>query len=200
MLHQVIGTNLVNRDPLLPETIRLLDRILKASTYRDLGEIDGALLDGAMSYRARPEAGLPLVRFHIADADPALLAFTGQDVLGFDVLQSRRGGFRLAWRNDLARAFEGQMQVVSRFVARLPTQDLVVEHVVLPMLVRHRVLALWGWITFGGAREAGDLVARLEGPSVLDRAKRSPLAALPSGEVRRARSGPAEPSALEPAG
>jgi hypothetical protein len=91
---------------LLPQTDRLLDRILSAATYRDLDDFDSAALEGIASYTARPDANLPFVRFQITEADPALLALTGMATPGFDVLRADCGGFQFHWRNDLARAFD----------------------------------------------------------------------------------------------
>ena len=188
MMHRMTGMDIAGRETLLPGTIRLLERILGATAYGDLEGLDGTVLDGTASYGAWPEANLPFPRFRIIEADPGLLALAGMEAAGFEVLQGRCRGFQFHWRNDLARAFETEMPVLGRFVARRPSGELVVEHFVLPMLVRHRVRKLWGWIVLGGAGGGADMSCLRR---ALARAEEVRLVRLPDAEADDRRPAPA---------
>lgn len=170
MLHRMTGMSAAKRQALLPETLRLLERILEAQTYGELKDLSRADFPGTASYGAWPESNLPFAKFQIVEADPALLSLAGMETPGFEVLQAGCGGFQFHWRNDLTRAFETEMPVLGRFVARMPEeQAIIIEHFVLPMLVRHRVRKLWGWIVLG--REAAADVTRLGCALALERAE-----------------------------
>ncbi|EYD76667.1 hypothetical protein Rumeso_01625 [Rubellimicrobium mesophilum DSM 19309] len=163
---------IARREALLPATLRLLERILEARTYGELKGIGGEVLDGTASYGAWPESNLPFTRFRIDEADPVLLTLAGMEAPGFEVLRGCCGGFQFHWRNDLARAFETEMPVLGRFTARLPReQTVMVEHFVLPMLVRHRVRKLWGWILLGPEEDAAADMACLRQAFTFQRAE-----------------------------
>ncbi len=196
MLHRMTGMDIAGRESLLPGTMRLLDRIVGAETYNELKGLDSAILEATASYGAWPEINLPFARFHVLEADPALLALTGQDDPGFEVLQGSCGGFQFHWRNDLTRALETEMPILGRFIARLGSEEVVLEHFVLPMLVRHRVRKLWGWIMLGEAGGAVVDMGCLQRALALERTEGAHLVRVsgpkPSLERRR-RPGPASP-------
>jgi hypothetical protein len=133
--------------PLLPETFSLLD-YLADLTWTELDFLNGQDSDRIASYRAIPEPNLPFLKFRVAEADPNLLRFTGQNTAGFEVLQVFCKGFQYHWRSDLSRAFEEQVPLVSRIYGLSGPQELVVEHLVVPLLRKHRVREIRGWFAF----------------------------------------------------
>jgi hypothetical protein len=133
--------------PLLPETLSLLD-YLGGMSWDELEFLSGQDSCRIVSYRATPEPNLPIMGFRVAEADQKLLEFTGQELAGFEVLQVLCGGFQYQWRSDLSRAFEDRAPLVSRIYGLSGTRELVVEHLVVPLIRKHCAREIRGWFMF----------------------------------------------------
>ncbi|EYD74220.1 hypothetical protein Rumeso_04277 [Rubellimicrobium mesophilum DSM 19309] len=156
--------------PLLPETLRLLER-LGGMTSEELASLRIEKSRRVASYHARPEPNVPLLKFRIMEADRNLLTFVGQEAAGFEVLQVFCAGFQYHWRSDLSRAFEEQAPLVSRVYGLSDTQELAVDHLVVPVIRKHRVRVVRGWLAFSqdldtcgewASQSAGSLFRRTE--------------------------------------
>jgi hypothetical protein len=133
--------------PLLPDTTRLLEQLEKAGA-RQAGS--GLAVQDApriASYLACPEINVPILRFHIVEANDSLLRFGGLLSPGFEVLHVNRAGFQYHWRSDLVRAFDEGLPIISRFHAISSSHELTMEHVVVPIYIRHRIREIRGWFT-----------------------------------------------------
>jgi hypothetical protein len=146
-LYSLSGTNVGDAAPLLPETLRLL-RSLEHLTLDGLDALEAQDTARMVSYRAGAEPNVPFLKFRITEADENLLRFAGRETVDFEVLQVFRAGFQYHWRSDLSRAFEEQVPVLSRMYGLLDIRELVVEHVALPIIRKHRVREIRGWFTF----------------------------------------------------
>lgn len=162
--------------PLLPESARLLSELQDAAIRHPDKDVDVDALTRS-SYLVHPEVSVPFLKFHVVEADEALLRFTSQVEPGFEVLQVHCAGFRYHWRSDLARAFEEQVPIFGRVCVLMGEDEFVVEHLALPILVRHRVRAMRGWFTF--SRDVtGDLCDAID-LSIVRRSLRSAGVRLP---------------------
>lgn len=133
--------------PFLPETIRILGDLERM----EAGDMDRPEIresDRVASYRARPEPNLPFPRFHVTDVGRTLLALTGKESPGSGVLQVFRAGLQYHWHSDLTRAFEEQVLLVGRLQEISGSRELVVEHIALPLIRKHRVREIRGWFVF----------------------------------------------------
>jgi len=140
---------------LLPTTARLLTH-LRTSDADDLRlKHVEASSEPVARYCARPHNDGPFLRFLVEDASSILLGLAQCGEPGFDVLQIRQGQFKYHWRNDLIRAFEEEVPILGRYWAFSGDRAMAVEHLVVPVIVRHRVRALRGWFTFGQDPTAG---------------------------------------------
>lgn len=165
--------------PVLPETLRLLKRLetMAAEELEHFGSQDPGR---TAVYRARPESNLPHLRFHVTDADQNLLAFVGQEVPGFEVLQVFCAGFQFHWRSDLARTFDEQVPLISRSYGLSDTRELVVEHLAVPIIRKHRVREVRGWLTFSQELDSCREWAGLDAMSMFRRTQRSRPLHLPT--------------------
>lgn len=145
----VAGPILPEMRPVLPEMRRLLDRLLAAESFDHLAAPVGDDAVRLLAYRARPEPTVPGVHFRLAEAEPGLLRFVGRPAPGFEVLEVRQAGFQFHWRSDLLRAFEEQAAILGTFCAFAPHGELVVENLAVPVIRRHRVREVRGWIALG---------------------------------------------------
>lgn len=163
--------------PILPETRRLLDRLLAAGSLEQV--VLPSAEDSARLFRycARPETNAPHVRFCITEADPVLLRFLGQPEPGFEVLEVKQAGFQFHWRSDLLRAFDEQAAILGAFCAFAPQGELVLEHLAVPVIRKHRVREIQGWIALG--REVTEDLCGPDSLSMTRRPLRSRLARLP---------------------
>jgi hypothetical protein len=163
--------------PILPETRRLLDRLLAAEDLDQLAAPSATDAERLLAYRVRPETDGPHVRFRFAEAEEGLLRFLGRSEPGFEVLEVRQAGLQFHWRSDLLRAFDEQAAILCAFCAFAPHGELVLEHLAIPVIRRHRVREVRGWIALGR-----DLAEDLCGPdrlSMTRRPLRPRLVALP---------------------
>jgi len=134
--------------PLLPDTARLLTLLQETEAPDRLPTPAEGPASRTASYCARPDESGPFLRFHVEEADESLLRLVRRSAPGFEVLQSHRDMFKYHWRGDLARAFEEEVSILSRYWAFAGERAIAVEHLVAPVIVRHRVRELRGWFTF----------------------------------------------------
>lgn len=102
------------------------------------------------AYRAVPEVTGPLLRLHVVEAEAPLLRFLGRAEAGFEVLQVRRAGLQYHWRSDLMRAFDEQAPILGRLGILAGRCEAVTEHLVVPLVLGHRIRELRGWFVFDG--------------------------------------------------
>ena len=131
--------------PLLPQSVELIEA-MRASG--EVEETEGVTETGVAHYVARPEASGPHLRFHVLEADGTLLRLVGRAEAGFEVLDVYRAGLQYHWRSDLARAYDEQAPIFGRMYATSGARELIIEHLAVPMLVRHRVREVRGWFAF----------------------------------------------------
>ena len=159
--------------PLLPETIQLLKRLENLSSPDDLDRIGAPFPNRAAGYHACPEPNLPNLRFHITQADAGVLAFAGKSSPGFEVLEVFRAGFQYHWRRDLVRTFEEQLPLVGRLYGLSDVQELVVEHLLLPLVRKGRVREVRGWLLFSQDLTPDSAAASLGEITMFRRSERS---------------------------
>jgi len=164
--------------PLLPEMSQLLADIDGVRSTRDLDDLGSRSSNRVASYCAKPEPNLPFLKFSLSCADANLLAFAGKATPGFDVLDVFLHGFQYHWRRDLVRSFEQQAAFVSRICGLSDTEELVIEHLSLPIVRKGRVREVRGWLVFD--QDLGNPKAiRPAGISMFRRSERSHRVRLP---------------------
>lgn len=132
----------------LPEANWRLEDILDASPDTGLGVLGIGGRTRTASYCAHPEVDLPFQWFRLAEADECLLALGGGTAPGFEALQVVPSGLQHYWRSDLMRTFDEQVPFVTRLCGRRSDQELVVEHITLPLVVEGSVSEIRGWFRF----------------------------------------------------
>ncbi|TNC63120.1 hypothetical protein [Rubellimicrobium roseum] len=180
--------------PLLPPSIRLLNALQAVNSIDDLSRLDADEAMYRASYRALPETNAPFPKFHVVEADSNLLRFAGRSEPGFEVLQVYRAGLQFHWRSDLVRALDEQVPVIGRMCALSDTDEVVVEHLVLPIIVRHRVRAVRGWFMFSRELEQG--ITDWDRISMFRRSTRPQSVRLPARLLRPKDKAPALHDAL----
>lgn len=173
--------------PILPAMRRLFDRLLAAKSLDTLAPTPADDAACLFAYRARPDANAPFLRFQVTTADSDLLRFLGTPAPGFEILQVQQAGFQFHWRSDLVRAYDEQAAILGGFCAFAARGELTIEHLAVPVIQRHRVREIRGWVGLGR-----DLLEDLCGPESLSmtrRPLRSRHVRLPRRLLRRPEGG-----------
>jgi hypothetical protein len=175
--------------PLLPATARLLALLRTADAVDGLPVTADEASRRLASYCARPEENGPFLRFHVAEANSTLLGVVQRSTPGFEVLQIHGGTFRYHWRNDLVRAFEEEVPILGRYWAFSGDRVMAVEHLAVPVIVRHRVREMRGWFVFG--QDLVDDTGSSLSLSIVRRPLRSSIVKLPDRPLQTTEVSPA---------
>lgn len=176
------------RQPILPGP---LDGAGQAATLPPEGAVAWPL-----NYRARPERLCPSIavngsradavtsaRFHVTEADPALLAFLGDPAQGFHVIELRCAGLEFLWRSDLTRVLDTRHAVLGRMTIFSGAGDLELAHLARPLIANGRVVAITGCFDLIGAT-TGEAVQAVDWSTVrsVRRFERARVTHLPAAE------------------